>query len=240
MGLPAQFRGLQAVIRAYENNAVPSFAILCGKQFLFHWEGSDIEEGKQVLKGWIDLMSEGNQDATATYTLRVYDDLSAKEKIRINRDYSGSFNFKLFDYAGYGEMGLLSRGTASQRIQELDEKLNRLLEEREHEESEEKASMGGIGAMLNGLLEMPEIRAAIAGKVVSLFNNFFPMGPTNVIPQPVGQIAGDSEANELTRLNNILERLFRADPDLINHLGILAEMSEKEPGKFSMLLTMLK
>jgi hypothetical protein len=240
MSLPAQFRGLNAVIRAYESNAVSPFAILCGKQFLFHYEGADIEEGKQVLKGWIELMGSGNEDATATYTLRVYDDLKKNEKIRINREYSGSFNFKLFDYTAYSEMGIPRAGSNAQRFIDIEEKLNRLLEEKEAEETEaEKIGSNSIGAMLSGLLEMPEIKQAIAAKVVGLFNNFFPMNSI-VLAQPVGQIAGDTATDEISRLNGILERLYRADPLLVNHLAILADMAEKEPDKFTMLLSMLK
>ncbi len=246
-GIAAQFRGVNSVLMAYENQKIAPFSVMWGKQFLFSYSGSDLEEGKQLLQQWLTVVSQDSPDATATYTLKVYDDLGKDEKIKAGTDYSASFNFKLADYDQYNNMGIPRRGETAAKVYELEQtvlQLKQRLEEEEEEEEEKPGAMGSIGAMLQGLLEHPEIKQAIAGKLVKLFDNIFTM------QQPIGQIAGPGETvtfaqaapvqDDLTRLNVAIGKLYAADPDLVNHLEVLATMAEKETAKFQMLITMLK
>jgi hypothetical protein len=244
-GAAAQFRGINSVLMAYENQKIAPFAVLWGKQFLFSYSGNELEEGKQLLQQWLTAVSADNPDATATYTLRLYDGLADKEKIKAGTDYDASFNFKLADYDQYNNMGIPRRGETAAKVYELEQtvlQLKQRLEEEENEEEEKPGALGSIGAMLQGLLEHPEIKQAIAGKLVRLFDNLFTMQP-----QQLGQIAGPAPAamsepatDEITRLNAALAKLYNADPDLINHLEVLATMAEKETAKFQMLISMLK
>jgi hypothetical protein len=257
--LPVQFRGTKSVIEAYERCNIPSFAIFTndGKQLLYPCQCENVEEGKQLLFQYLEAMCNGNEAAIATYTIKVYDDLKKGEKIRANRDYAASFNFKLFSYDQWEQNGMPMPGQSELRrtIEEQGKQiadLQLMLTEKENDNDTE--GVGGAMGMIGALLEMPGIKEMIAGKIVSMVNRVFP----DQVPESmrIGKVAGAFDEKkfgdpsqqqpqpmtsdeQLARLNAALEILYQADPKLVEHLESLAQMAKEKPDNFKALLNFL-
>ena len=85
-----QFFGADNVIKAAENRKCPAWAIFQGKQFLFKYEGSDLNESQDFLE----KILENLQDSVSVYTIRFYEEAV---KIKENTPYDGSFNFRMLE-----------------------------------------------------------------------------------------------------------------------------------------------
>src|SRR5258706_15867030 len=108
MASGVQFIGIDDVVQAYTNKRVPAFAIWCGRDMQFRYDGTDpdqgymkptMQEGAQLVNDYLSGMWQGS---TALYVLKVYDGLKANEKIKPSTEYDTAFNFKL--YAAQNEM----------------------------------------------------------------------------------------------------------------------------------------
>src|SRR4029077_12155374 len=96
VGKSVQFRGIDTAVDAYKNQDVPKWGLFQGTQFLSKYEGSNIQEGAELLEAFLRALDLRTAD-NCTYTLCVYDGLPDGEKIRSNTKYDGSFNFRLVD-----------------------------------------------------------------------------------------------------------------------------------------------
>lgn len=246
-----QFKGIDKVVTAYINNDVPIFALFCGRQLLTKYEGEDIQEGANFLREFLENLDKGS----ATYALCVYEDPGTK--VKSNTPYDGSFNFKLEEkpYPSQSITGLDER--VNNRVADLENKFNLLmqkLDEQDKEELEESAP-GGLGAVLNGLLENPEIQRAIASRVIGLVDKILPapaadpglravpsegLGKVGSVQNGPAQQVNQLTSSEIDRLNQAIEILAKHDQLLGSHLAKLALVAETEPGKFKMILGLLK
>jgi hypothetical protein len=237
-GGSVQFKGIPNALRAYENMGIPCWSLWCGKSLLLSYKGTDIEEGKAVLSDYLNMC---DQDSVATYSLCCYDGIGKTEKITSSTPYHASFNFKLTE-GDYPSRSMQKYGTMhdeqSKSIAEMKlqlEEMRKQLNEKDDEEDE--GGMGSIAGVLNGLLEQPEIKAAIAGKIVGLLNNIIPMGNTQ---NQIGKVAGfDATDQRVDSINRSLQVLASVDPKLDEHLERLAEIAVKQPKTFDTLISML-
>lgn len=234
-----QFRGVPAVLRAYENANIAPFAIMCGTQLLMKYEDNDLEGGKEFLKTALKELSTGG--GMATYTLCVYEDLKPKEKIKSKTPFDMSFNFKLEEYETE-RAGRFSNREYEDRIAALEAKLK--LEE---DETDEPEAIGGIWGTIGKLLEHPDISAAIAGKIVTAIHSVGASNPSgaSVLTAVPGAAkvagAGDRHNSEqLEKIRRAVDTLAKLDPDLGDHLIQIAEIAMKDPGKYNLLIGMLK
>jgi hypothetical protein len=244
-GGPIQFKGIKKAIEAYENMGLPPWSLWCGKAMNLSYDGDDIEEGKTRLNKYLEMCE---QESVATYTLCVYESLPKKTKITNATPYHASFNFKLTegDYPSRSIMRMNERDEQLLgRIADLEKKIGDLVA-LQNEERDEPEEMGGIAGVLSGLLDMPEIKQALAGKVVSLLDRFnlFPMNANNPNPpgpQQIGKVAGvEPSPDQVDQINRALQVLIQYDPELGEHLEMLADIAKKDRKKFTNLLSMLK
>jgi len=243
-GGPIQFKGIKKAIEAYENMGLAPWSLWCGKAMNLSYDGNDIEAGKQRLFKYLEMCE---QESVATYTLCVYEELPKKAKITNATPYHASFNFKLTE-GDYPSRSILRMNERDEiflkKIGELEEKIGEISKRFNEDMDNEPEAVGGIAGMLNGLLEMPEIKQAIAGKVVSLLDRFnlFPMN--NQIPpgpQQIGKVAGvEPSPDQVAQINRALQVLITHDPDLAEHLEMLADLASRDHKKFINLLGMLK
>src|SRR5262249_34048533 len=96
-----QFYGIDPVVEAYLNKRTPAFALWCGKELQFRYDGTEsedvngvpsMEEGAQLLRAYLEAIYPGS---TALYTLKTYDEIPPGTKIRPSTEYDTAFNFKL-------------------------------------------------------------------------------------------------------------------------------------------------
>lgn len=218
-----QLIGKDAIIETFNDLGHETFAIYSGKTLIVC--GTGVED----LITWIDRFCPPG--VSGNFTLKLYDcELS---EARAGADPAACFPCRVMD--GYG--GAMSggfQGALSKRVEAL-EKGNK------GEETENKF----IDAIM-GWLDEPEKLLQVVGAVKAFFSPAesaaaIPAGMGAVIPkepQP-GKLTPQQEA-KYVELAGYLETLEKADPDIVAHLGKLANMSINEPGTFKMLLGMLK
>jgi hypothetical protein len=269
-----QFLGKEAVLKAFSNSECSNWAMLQNKQFLFKYEGHSSADAYSELESLLDMISRSS-GSEATYTLRTYDygdtepeedkegkiivkDLP-KRKIWYSTNYDGSFNFRIFDVGGnprdlrYSENSQLKK-----EVEEIKLMMQQILKDRENEDEQEEK---GIAGMLSGLLDHPEVKAALAGKVVQLFN-----GVTNKIGSMIGgnmpaKIAGPAldpleqhpiqpapaaqqqpiqlPKEKVDMLNAALTALVQIDGNFADHLYKLSLIAKNDPGTYATLISML-
>ena len=164
-----QFHGVPKVLDAYEKRQAPSFMLTCGNQLLLKHQGTDIEEGKQVLYGYLKEIR--TPENIATYTLAVFDEIP-KGGISVKTAYDGSFNFKIHE-SGYQTPWAEQSGS---RYDELKEMIVEMRAEMNARESETDKPAGIMG-MISGILENPQAQQMIMQRLIGVFDKLFTMEP---------------------------------------------------------------
>jgi len=259
MGQAVQFFGVKAVLDAYENMGYPAWSILQAKQFQFKYEGEDQAEGYQLLEKLLNSLM-ATRGSTAIYTLRVYadDTLSrptkgpnrGKVKIYESTPYDGSFNFRLYEEQ---ELDLQqARGTNSmfnlqKRMETMEELLKQMVEQQnEPEQDQEPEQLDGIAGVLKQMMDMPQVKEAIAGKVVQMVTTGLDkIGGLFNQPAAPARIAGPTDAPaskmiDVQKLNQALVDLASVDPELTENLVKLARIAKRDPDQYRSLVGMLK
>lgn len=238
VGRSVQFRGIEKVLSAYDNMQVAPWALFSGSQLLAKSEATEIESGKALLSQLLNDLN--NDDNVATYTLCVYDDLAEGEKIKNKTPFDGSFNFKLNDtmndYKAQRNAGI---GQVAERLAAIEAKLEKGNEAFE-DEPESSSPWGHIGK----IMDHPEVQKAIAGRFVAILDgitNMFtpkaaPLSPSAV---GIGSVAPQLSQEQTAKLNQALQYLMSADPQLGDHLLTIAIIAKNDPQKYSQLITML-
>ena len=237
-----QFRGIKNVVKAYENKKVPAWALFQGSQFLEKYEGSETDEGAQLLKDYLSALDQRSNDMN-TYTLCVYED-PAGGKINSATKFDASFNFRLVDTI---EDHLQSKvgGLYEERLAGIEKTLTDTCRAREPEPPSVKEQMY---AALGKLLEHPQIQQVIVGKVLMLVDS---LGETvgSIFKRPnqvgaIGTVATTNEVNtdvqtENARLQEAVNILVTVDGKLGTNLLKLAQIAKADPKKYELLISML-
>lgn len=241
MAQSCQFWGAASVLQAYDMRDVSPWAICHGKQFIS--KGDD----RADLSSFLDLLSNGFSNAV--YTLKVYDGLSVDE-IKDNTPCDGSFNFSLQSsgaVAGYGGGG--NTDVLLGRIASLEKKLA---------DAEKRDETPSIGSVIMGWLEDPApliqliqgfkmlTGAPVAAQVAGVapkhripVSGYASEVQSEVKSEVQSEIQPDDDETRRARLVAALDILGKNDPDFLDHLEQLAEMSENNKGFFLGLLKML-
>lgn len=243
VGRSVQFRGVDNVLRAYENMAVGPWALFQGTQLLAKNDEKEIESGKALLNELLNTLNA--EDNVATYTLCVYDDLKPGEKIKSGTKYDGSFNFKLNNnYADYQAQKIGSAQALQERISGLEKKIDAYFASPVENESEaEKIGSAGPWAMIGKLLENPDIQQGIATRVLGIIDGVSAMfakpfvSPS--VPARIGAV-DEGDQDQMVMAINAFNFLCTADPDFGTHLSAIAKVAKENPEKYSQLIGMIK
>lgn len=244
-----QFYGVHRVLQAYEDRQAAPFILLYGNQLLLKYAGHQMEEGKALLHGY--LKSIQSPESIATYTLCVFDKVPSGG-LNSKTPYDGSFNFKLHEP---GEQ-MLYRNEMPHAYEELKAMILEMRAEL-NEKGEDKPA--GIGAIISGIFDNPQVQTLIAQRLIGLVDNILPMArQISYVEQSSGlgkvagadqgsyqdrKIAGADEHNyqeQIAATNEAWPVLFQADPDIGNHLKKLASLAEKNREQFLSLVGMLE
>lgn len=239
-----QFYGKSQVMAAHENNNVPTWAIFSGRQLLFKYAGDDMAESAQLLE---DLFAKIHR-STAVYTLKFYEDLKEGQKIKENTPCDSSFNFKLFSEEEIEGRQQQFTGGLRAEIAELKEIVLAMTAADEQDEQEENEKPNSINGVLMGLLQNPQqlIGLIEAGKTLLGINRQAPGSApvqlagfpeqSTTMATPAGTAPKQAPTDPLALA---IDTLAKNDPEIIRHLGKLAQLSENDPATFSYLLSML-
>jgi hypothetical protein len=215
----------------------------------------DFEESKVFLERWLELNNDPND--TILHYLVIHPKAEAAYNNRSDQVESFPFRFnESFALAGIGNMnggggqwGIMQAITGLKtsldtRFKEFDERLSGI---------EAGGGEGDMWGKINGLLENPNvgplIAQTIAGLIAKVTNQQFQpqrvaingVPGSNASSQKIAGTAGNQETDEqyAQRVNDALVRL-QDHCDLAADLELLANMADKNPGQFKMLLGMLR
>jgi|ERR1700678_1451234 len=234
------FKGKEQVLKAYEFNKVPSWAIFVDRIPLLSYVGDDMSEGEDMLSQAIDNLVEslGN----GIYQLRTYKEVGPKGILNVT-PFNFGFKFGLLDDEQYqAKNGGTSIAGLQKRIEEL---------EAEREE-EDNTPMGRIGRFLDS---RPDVMDFLMHKAMGLVNNFF--GPKNGMPANMAgfttmngtQQAGGPQPTSADLYNGLPPEekanfdqaayiLMANDPKVGTHLMKLATLLINNPGMYQSLTKM--
>jgi hypothetical protein len=251
-GQIVMFKGIPAALQAYTNMDIPAWSLWCGSQLNFSYNGTSMADGAGQLQQYLEMI---DQDSKATFSLKLHNELKKGEKITGKTPYHASFSFKLQDQAYPSDRALMYGRAQQDEITQLKNQMAILTERlAERDQEEEPADQGGIGGVLNGILAMPEIQQAIAARIIGLVDKFLPPAtdpqPPPHLPEPdaypmrPAKISGVPRevmaADQVEQINRALQILARYDDHLGDHLEKLADIAQRSPTKFKMLLNLLK
>lgn len=254
-----QFRGLNEVLKAYENRDAQGWSLWDGKSFMFR--GIGINELTTTLE------SLDRNGSTAIYTCKVYEEIDNVKKIKQNTECDGSFNFRLYDREEDGRY-LPGRGLSSvedrlnERMNQFEDRILKVLENMtDPGEDPGEQQQDGLMGTITGLLQDPDK----LGKLINLGKSIFGqpvqpayVGNVNKLTEGLGN-GGDpslspsslqtSQAAPVTpeeyearvnRLGVAINTLEKADNKIVDHLEKLASISVNKPDQFKMLIGMLE
>jgi hypothetical protein len=239
-----QFRGIDQVIDAYEQNDMPSWSIWPSKEDMtFAYVTDDTGDGANMLRACLEKLRNGQTEGI--YKLKVYDDLDPDAKLNSKTPASRSFNFSLWgsdeeNPTGKRNTGIMGRMEA-RLVQMQDEMVGAILDkiDREEEEERQPEKVGGVMGFLNGVFEMPGVKEWIGAAAVSLASKIVPMNNRQPAPAQVAGVGGATSGSQVDRAKAAVEVLASVDPMVGDHMEKLARMAVEEPGKYKMALSFL-
>jgi hypothetical protein len=238
--------GVENLVSWYGDMADPEcpyFSVWGGKYLRFMYDGTDVEEGKEILM--TNLMMAAECKNSAVMTIKLHRHLS-NGVVNDKTPYSASIDFRCVAIEEDGvAMGKLHGDAAWAEVGALREQVKAL----------KAAKPKGIMGHLETLLENEEVQVQLTQGVMGFVNllaaKFLsPKGAMAVASATPDQemihqgatMAGvdDMNATEEDQLNSDLQRLETQDPKILEHLTKLADLSIKNPPLFQMLITQLE
>lgn len=240
MGQPIVVRGIEGVVEAYRLNGVGPFAVCCGKMILFSsedLENDEVETGGEQLRGFLTLIEKSGTEGK--YILQMYR-LKEGEEIDSGTRFFRAFPFSL--WTGEGSMQPYSRLKNDEiaRLNARIEAMELAAAERELEtEEEDQGAMGKIGKVLNGLMDMPQVRDAIGAFIVS---KVMPMTKLGKVAGLEGERGTQTvlDEDQAAKAQAAINVLAQKDPQLGDHLTAIAKIATEDPARYSFLVGMLK
>jgi hypothetical protein len=239
------FRGINQVVAAYTNNDMPSWAIWNGKEMMFAHPTDDIEDGKNALRMILKELYEGGSEAQ--FSLKVYEDMGAKDKIRSNTPWDRSFGFVLYgdeEYSPYQQGRRGFQAEADERVKLLQTEIDELkLQLAEADDQEEKPE--GINGIISGIMEMPGIKQALAAKLAGFINSVLPFGAPS--PAAVAGLPAPGNApipsllnpDQQMKVQQAINVLCTKDAKLGDNLLKIAEIAATNIKQYNGLVAML-
>lgn len=243
MGQAVHFRGIAAIMQAYEANCRGPWAIVSEKIVLCtsdDVENDDVEGGAAQLEEFLVRMKRGGTEGRCE--LRVYK-LKEGEDIDITTKGYRGFKFTLFENEFQGQSN--GANAVIEMLRKMEERLSAIEKAEEEEQEDEKPQTISekIGAYALGLIENPAIQQAIAGAIVNGLGKFIPMQQGQA-----AKVAGVKQSDDVSdsvsemqrsKIVKAINRLAVCDPQLGDHLLRLADIAENDPGKYQMALKFL-
>ena len=236
-----QYTGIKNVIRAIENIDIPYFAVFSGKALVFKnpaFGEIGFENTADAANSLQEFLEGLNQGSNAIYTLKLYETIPAggiTDKTPANYSINFRLNLEGMDKMPQTISAENRTNTNNEILTEL-RALRMRVDEMETEEPDEKPA-GILGALMNNEAVLNMLVASVAG----IGAHFLEKLKINPINKPVTTMAGiDINPTENEKIDKAIEVLSANDPNLGDHLLILAKMSIDNPAQFRMLLGMLK
>ena len=244
MATGINLRGADQVLQQFELFDTPYFAIYQGKDLQFYFDEENIDASRELLTQQLDVLTANR--STATFKAVFYTGLNDKGKLT-PENIKGSTTFRVctpgvsYNHPEYGNPELIGsytdrRGGArvmdeqAQKIEELEQKIDLLLEEKNDSQPE---TIGGFQGVIGAVLSNPQVQQILIGRLLGLLDKIL---PEQQAAGPKPTIAGISDETEVqTAIRTLFEAGMTID-DLIK----LSNIPKNNPALFSILLTQLR
>jgi hypothetical protein len=239
-----QFYGLEPVMAEYSRRDISVWAVFDGKEL--NASGDDAES----LRAYLVSLAPGG--TAAPYTLRFYPNLDSGDDVTPKSEYNGCFKFKLTEAGTMGVVGATRYAGVDpiyQKIQGvITEEVGKAIDKRLNGKGDEELESWGdkIGNALVGLINQPEKLINIIGTVKHLWNSGGSLPAALAGVAEPARRAGSTQQPEpmdneqIERLGKAIDRLEKQDAGIVRHLEQLADLAEKKPALFKMLLAQLE
>lgn len=243
-----QFFGSDKVLQAYRARGVETWGIFDGKNLM---QSGDTED---ELSQWLRMLEPGGSQGT--YTLKVFRDLTADD-VTDKSESNGAFKFKLGESSqAFGVVSRAGTNAGPQSVNDMiaakigkiiEADIDDLIDRRINgSKDDDEDSPTNWGKMIMGVLKDPQQLGAVLGVIKGIFNPgtgvaniSAPTALAGVRQQPP-DITDTMNEQQLEQLQSALDRLGAKDPKLVLHLSQLADLAEKKPGLFNMMLVQLE
>lgn len=246
----ASFFGKEAVLEAYDNRGIEVWSLFQNKDLMFAGSGRD------ELETALAMIEAGN--GQPIYRLCVYSEDLQPEKITNKTENNGSFTFRVHGGIGGLQPGPGQTGAVARNADPILAKLQGVINEEvtaaidrrlngKNEEEEESWSALLMGYLREPQKIVPVIQAIGAmlkpGAAGTTAAPSYPGMMGNVNPPAVRATVLSADTNDfdnmteeekLQRLAAVLDRLEKADPDILNVLEKIATLAENDPVKYKM------
>lgn len=234
---------MRDTLEAYEEIGGGAWGVFSGKEPRFF--GDDAAD----LEKFLGMLNKGRSQAP--YTLRLYKGADASDLDR-NSPYVSSFNFML-DATGRQGVGSPVQATGGGDI--ITQEINNYLASRVRDVIKNELEGGGAKEkkksfkdVLMGWLEEPEDLIEIVQGIRGIFNPLASVPATvgNTRPVRVGSadggaaVAQPTDAERLQRVSAVLDRLDKADPNILDNLELLADLAEQNPDIYQIAIKKLR
>ncbi len=247
-----QFTGKEKVLDAYRARAIDAWSVWQGKDLLF------VGSGAPMLSETLVSINGTN----GAYQLRVHDGVEDANDITSGTPFNGSFRFRLDGSPVPGHNGYnnqmagpqIGGGVMAKIYERIEmktaEKFEKLLEKLDEDEDDKPKTIGGVFmGVLDKILENPVQIPAIIQGFAQMMGRGGPVPAVQVAgtipqqPQQPQQSEDDIEdgltEKELEILYAAYITLKKSDQNILQHLQKLADLSEKNPQMFTMLISSL-
>jgi len=231
-----QFLGIDDILKAFDYRGTEVWSIFDGKRMIHKGTGeSDLRE-------FLEMVSRSG--TTASYILKVYEDISDHKQVKSNTADDGSFSFKLFrfDEPAAGMSGIVSRHYGDPVQAKILERLG-VIEQQILTPEEEPDFLKAIGDAFIGMIQEPDKLNTFIGTLRTGFGpqpyNPVRAGIGNVVNKPVNQQQNILSDESLQRIGDAIEKIAVHDSKIVEHFEKLAALAEKNPAKFKTFIAIV-
>jgi len=258
MAEAVQMRGTPLILAAFDRIDISAWGLFYKERCLFRCAGEDLQESRAQLQGFLKQLEQSN--TTTIYSLRFYEEVKDKKKIKPGLEPDYAYNVTLFNDEDYPAPGAVSRQSGysllMQELQDVKAQLAIRQKEDEEEGDDEPEQVGSVGsrllAFLDKLLDNPVVEQKIGQLASGWLDNLLttPSIPITMNGQPreagaMGSVPGAATEQPMItqeqaqKIQTSIEILAAADPQLGDHLEKIAQLAQKNPNRYRSLITML-
>ena len=213
-----QLVGAENILSALEKTGAEGWAIVQGRNLRV--TGSSSGE----LQEWLSILSASQ----SSFTLRLYSDMEGDEGITLNTPYNASFVCSMNNGFSYPGMSGIHPNLLA-RLESIEKKLS------EEEPDEDEINLNRI---IMDYLHNPGKLATAVGAIKNLLGGGG--SPLQAVGSTTPGIAAPlNDEEKLQRLSVALDKLERADKNIVVRLEKLAHIAETDPDTFALLLKKL-
>jgi hypothetical protein len=254
MAKGVQLRGIDSIMRAFENLGLPCWSLVYDGNQNAKFEENKLQESQAFLRQFLEMLSKSGSNPV--YLFKVFEFPKTPPKggrinIKASTEADYSYYVQLFDYeenqSGFYNNYKTKAVEAIDEIKLLRAEFAALKKRNEDlEKLEEIEEPKGLGAIFEKIAADPRTIGWLQDKIFSLADQIIKPNNNISMNKHVGSIGAVSTSDpvliddqQAVKVNAALEILGRVDAQLGDHLYAIADVAQKNPQKYIKMIEML-